>query len=218
MRSKDRMMILALASHELRGPAGIIRGYLRLVLSDHTLTERQRKSIGDADRATDKLVGVLDEMNEYARFLRGHQKLERRMRSLRSIIVQATQVVQPPVEPAVQLDVIADVDVQANVDEVRVRAALAAIIHAVCRSQTTATTVDVTLSEATSGRRKSSIIDIAPRSLSRSRLTSRAPDFTRPGLGLALPVADAVIRAHGGRLVERWASARWAGYRVAGLK
>jgi signal transduction histidine kinase len=217
MRSKGGVLLLALASHELRGPAGIIRGYLRLVLSDHTLTDRHRKSIGDADRATDKLVGVLDEMNEYARFLRGQQKLDRRTRSLRSIIVQATQVVQPPVEPAVQLDVIADEDIQVNVDEARVRGALAALIHSVCRSQTTASTVDVTLSN-NGGRRRSSTIDIAPRSLSRTRLTSRAPDFTRAGQGLALPLADAVFRAHGGRMVERWASARWAGYRVAGLR
>lgn len=218
MRSKGGVLLLALASHELRGPAGIIRGYLRLLASDPALTDRQRKSVGDADRATDRLVGVLDEMNEYARFLRGQQKLERRPRSLRSIIVQATQVVQPPVEPPVQLDVIADVDVQASVDEPRLRAALVALLQAVCRAQTTATTVDVVLSEGGRGRRRSATIDIAPRSLGRGRHTRREPDFSRPGLGLALPVADATIREHGGRLMERWVSARWAGYRVAGLR
>lgn len=218
MRSKPAVLLLGLSSHELRGPAGIIRGYLRLLLADPSLTERQRKSASDADRATDRLVAVLDEMTEYTRFGRGQQKLDRRPRSLRSIIVQATQVVQPPVEPAVQLDVIADVDIQASVDEMRLRGGLVAILRAVCRAQTTATTVDVTLAEAGSGRRRTAIIDVAPRSLSRGRHTSRTPDFSRSGLGLALPLADAVIRAHGARLVERWSSARWAGYRIVGLR
>jgi signal transduction histidine kinase len=217
MRSKPAVRLLALASHELRGPAGIIRAYLRLLVDDPTSSERTRKSAQDAERATDKLVSVLDDMNEYARLIHGQQKLERRPRSLRSIIVQATQMAQPPLNPPVQLDVIADVDMPANVDEVRLRTGLVAIIDAVCRSQTTATTVDITLTDD-DHRRKVAVIDIAPRSLSRGRHLSRTPDFTRSGLGLAVLVADAVIRAHGGRLVERWVSGRWAGYRVTGLR
>jgi signal transduction histidine kinase len=218
MKSQRAAVLLSLASHELRGPAGIVRGYLRLLLADPMLGERPRKSVADADRAADRLVGVLDDMNEYARFMRGQQKLDRRTRSLRSILNQAAQVAQPPLNPAIEIDVVAPADVHASVDETRLRAGLVAIIEAVCRAQTTASTVDITLDQAGTGRRKTAIIDIAPRSLRHGRRHSRPPDWSRSGLGLSVLIADAVMRAHGGRLVERWVSSEWAGYRISGIR
>ena len=50
------------------------------------------------------------------------------------------------------------------------------------------------------------------------RASSREPDLVRGGLGLSLVVADALIRAHGATLVERWIGERWVGYRIAGLR
>ena len=35
--------LLSRASHELRGPTGVVRGYLRLLEQDVTLGERPRK-------------------------------------------------------------------------------------------------------------------------------------------------------------------------------
>jgi signal transduction histidine kinase len=218
MKPRPAALLLGLASHELRGPAGIVRGYLRLLQADSALSARSRNAVAEADRAADHLAGMLEEMNEYTQYLRGKQELHRRKCSLRSIINQATQMVQPREEPAILLDVIAPADVQANVDEARLRTGLVSIIEAVCRAQPTATTVDVTLEETGEGRRRVAVIDVAARSLGRGRRRSRPTDFLRSGLGLSLLVADAVMRAHGGRLVERWVSGRWAGYRIAGLR
>ena len=58
--------LLSLASHELRGPTGVLRGYLRLLEQDATLGVRPRKVMAEMTRATDRLAGLLDELSELA--------------------------------------------------------------------------------------------------------------------------------------------------------
>ena len=87
--------LLSLASHELRGPAGVIRGYLRMLESDPTLGERPRRVAGDANRAADRLVTLLDEIVELARLNDQTLRPALRAMSLRSILNQAVQAVDP---------------------------------------------------------------------------------------------------------------------------
>src|SRR5688572_323275 len=58
--SDEMPRVLSLLSHELRGPLGVVRGYLRLI--DQTATElsdRSRQSIAAALRASDRMADVL---------------------------------------------------------------------------------------------------------------------------------------------------------------
>ena len=52
--------LLSLAAHELRGPTGVVRGYLRLLEQDATLGERPRRLMLEISRATDRMAAILD--------------------------------------------------------------------------------------------------------------------------------------------------------------
>lgn len=202
--------LLSLASHELRQPTGVVRGYLRMLDQDPTLPPRARKVIGDAMRAADKLVGLLDEVGELARFKDDAVRLTLRSMSLRSVLNQAVQAVTLPDSHDVELDVVAPADVRMRVDEVRLRGAFCTLIFLLARAQTGAATLDLTLGKA----RRSPWVTITPRSLGHGKIVDQPIDVSRGGSGLLLPIADAIIDAHGGRLRERWIAGRWSGFVV----
>lgn len=202
--------LLSLASHELRGPTGVVRGYLRLLEQEPALGERPRRVIAELTRATDRLAALLNELSELAHLTDGRVKLTLRSMSLRSVLNQAVQAVELPEDVDVNLDVVAPADVRMRVDEARLRAAFCTLIVTLARAQAGSTGFDLRL---TKGRSSAQVI-VQPRSLGRGTVVEQAVDFSRGGTGLLLPIADAVIRAHGGRLRERWVAGRWAGFVV----
>src|SRR5512139_1461631 len=71
MPPPDVPALLSLAGHELRGPAGVLGGYLKLLSRDRAqLPERQQQIVDAADRALARLVETLDELREVQRWLR----------------------------------------------------------------------------------------------------------------------------------------------------
>lgn len=202
--------LLSLASHELRGPTGVVRGYLRLLEQDATIGERPRRVMLEMTRATDRLAAILDEVSELAHLKDGRLKLTLRRTSLRSVLSQAVQAVVLPDNVEADLDVLAPVDVRMRLDEARLRAAFCALIVTLARAQAGAVNFDLRLVK---GRTATQVV-IQPRSLGRGTLEERPVDFGRGGIGLRLPIADAVIQGHGGRLRERWLAGRFAGFVV----
>jgi two-component system OmpR family sensor kinase len=202
--------LLSLASHELRGPTGVVRGYLKLLDQDTTLGEKPRRVIGEAARASDRLVELLDEVGELARFNDGSVRLALRSMSIRSLLAQAVQAVTLPASHDVELDVVAPVDVRLRVDEARMRAVFETLIVTLARSQTGAATIDLQLAKG----RVATNVTVTTRSLGRGAVVDRPLDISRGGTGLQVPIADAVVQAHGGRLRERWVAGRWAGFVV----
>jgi signal transduction histidine kinase len=202
--------LLSLASHELRGPTGVVRGYLRLLEQDVTIGERPRRVMLEMSRATDRLAAILDEVSELAHLRDGRLKLTLRRTSLRSVLHQAVQAVVMPDNFEADLDVVAPVDVRMRLDEARLRAAFCALIVTLARAQAGAATFDLHLKK---GRTATQVV-VQPRSLGRGTLEERPVDFGRGGIGLRLPIADAVIQGHGGRLRERWVAGRFAGFVV----
>ncbi len=202
--------LLSLASHELRGPTGVVRGYLRLLEQDPALGERPRRVITELTRATDRLVALLNELSELAHLKDGRLKLTLRSMSLRSVLNQAVQAVEMPEDVDVNLDVVAPVDVRMRIDEARLRGVFCTLIVTLARAQAGSTSFDLRL---TKGRSAAKVI-VQPRSLGRGTVVEQAVDFSRGGTGLLLPIADAVVQAHGGRLRERWVAGRWAGFVV----
>lgn len=202
--------LLSLASHELRQPTGVVRGYLRMLDQDPTVNQRVRKISGEATRAADRLVELLDEIGELAKLKDNSVRLNLKSMSLRSVLNQAVQAVVLPASHDVELDVVAPVDVRMRVDEARLRSAVGTLIYVLARAQTGAATIDLRLTKMTA----SSSILVTPRTLGRGKIIDQSIDLTRGGSGLLLPIADAIIQAHGGRLRERWVAGRWSGFVV----
>lgn len=202
--------LLSLASHELRRPTGVIRGHLRMLDQDPAVGQRPRKAIGEAMHAADELVGLLDEIGELARLKDDAVRLTLKSMSLRSVLNQAVQAVALPASHDIELDVVAPVDVRARVDEARMRATFCTLIYILSRAQTGAATIDLRLSKVTGSPQ----VSVTPRTLSRGKIVDQPIDLARGGSGLLLPIAEATIAKHGGRLRERWVAGRWSGFIV----
>ena len=202
--------LLSLASQELRQPTGVVRGYLRTLDQDPMLTQRVRKISGEAILAADRLVELLDEIGELAKLKEASVRLNLKAMSLRSVMNQAVQAVVLPASHDVELDVVAPVDVRMRVDEGRLRTAVGTLIYVLARAQTGAATIDLRLIKT----KVSSSIVVTPRTLGRGKIVDQPLDLMRGGNGLLLPIADAIIQAHGGKLRERWVAGRWSGFVV----
>jgi two-component system phosphate regulon sensor histidine kinase PhoR len=202
--------LLSLTSHELRQPTGVVRGYLRMLDQDPTLNPRARKVIGDATRAADRLVALLDEIGELARLKDRAVRLTMKSMSLRSVLNQSVQAVELPASHDVELDVVAPSDVRRRVDETRMRMVFCTLIAVLARAQTGAATIDLRLTRTKSA----AYVWVTPRSLLRGKVVDQAIDLTRGGSGMLLPIAEAIVNAHGGKLRERWVAGRWSGFIV----
>jgi signal transduction histidine kinase len=202
--------LLTLASHELRHPTGTVRGYLRMLEQDPGLTQRVRKITGEAMLGADRLVELLDEIGELAKLKDGSLRLNLKAMSLRSVLNQAVQAAVLPASHDIELDVLAPNDVRMRVDEVRLRTALGTLVYVLARAQTGAATIDLRLTRT----KVSTSVLVTPRTLGRGKIIDASLDLTRPGTGLLLPIADAIIQAHGGKVRERWVAGRWSGFVV----
>ena len=127
--------VLSAASHELRGPLGVARGYLRLLVQGGELDARAAKAVQEATRATDRMADLLDELSVYARWARGDARLMRGPVPLHDVLTRAMAASHLPSSPAVTatLDVPADVNVDADRDQLS--AACAHLISALARAQ-----------------------------------------------------------------------------------
>lgn len=202
--------LLSLTSHELRQPTGIVRGYLRTLDHDPTLGQRARKVIGEATVAADRIVALLDEIGELARLHDNAVPLTLKSLSLRSVLNQAVQAVELPASHDVELDVVAPVDVRRRMDEGRMRTVFCNLIAVLARAQTGAATIDLRLTRTKS----SAYVWVTPRTLLRGKIIDQPIDVTRGGFGMVLPIAEAIVSAHGGKLRERWVAGRWSGFIV----
>jgi signal transduction histidine kinase len=204
--------LLSLASHELRGPTGVVRGYLKMLEQDITLTDRPRRAIDAATQAVVKLTGLLDEMSELGRYKHGSVRLTLKAMSLRSVLSQAVQAVVLPTTDVV-LDVVAPADVKLRLDEARLRQVFESLITAVARAQNGPATLELGLT-APRVKGGTAQVVVAIRTIGRAAVIEKPLELTRAGVGLSLPIADSIVAAHGGKLRERWQGGKWAGFVV----
>ncbi len=115
---------LNLASHELRGPITVIRGYVSMLqggLLGH-LNERGQKAVAVMEAKVLEMNEVIEEMIESARLEEGGLTLRRVPSDLRELAREAADIVAPLVDPnhRVVLD-LPERRVRANVDPERTR-------------------------------------------------------------------------------------------------
>lgn len=211
----DTTRLLSLLAHELRGPLGVIRGYLRLVTqSGEPLSDRTRQAMTASLRASDRIGEVLDQASLLSHLHRGDVKLEPRRVPLTTILHAAVQATELPQAYTVALEVAALPTASLQADEGRLRTALATLIAAVARAQTSPVTVLVAAARSRLARKPAVRLRIGPKTLSRVKATEYELDTTRGGFGLAIPIAAAIIEGHRGRVRELRQGERHAGFVV----
>jgi signal transduction histidine kinase len=100
-RSMEEMRsdFLKLASHELRGPIGVVRGYFSM-MADKTLdADALERAMPIIERKLNDMNALVNEMLETARLDEGLTRLERQPQSLRSLITAATSAIQSQLTP-----------------------------------------------------------------------------------------------------------------------
>ena len=199
--------VLSAVSHELRGPLGVARGYLRMLAQAGALDARATKMVNDAQRAADQMSALLDQVSEFARWARGEHTLTRVSTGLRDAMGAAAPPTQAGSNVGVELT--GPADITADVDAAQLTRAVSALVAATARSLVKGGTVVIDVRAGSPG---GAVLRIGPRQLLDATAEERPPTLERAGAGLSVALADLIIKRHGGTLLERWAGTEWAGY------
>ena len=100
-----RSDFLKLASHELRGPIAIVRGYFSMMADKSLDGEALERAMPVIERKLDDMNALVNEMLETARLEEGITRLDRQPQRLRAIVTAATSAIQPQLTAGHRLDV-----------------------------------------------------------------------------------------------------------------
>src|SRR5580693_3204651 len=105
-RDESYTELLSLAVHELRTPAGVVGGYLRMLQRDTTpLSELQRKMVDEAERSCQRLVAIIAELSEIQKLDANVVELAQQGLDVFPIMAEAAQGVREPDDRNVRLEV-----------------------------------------------------------------------------------------------------------------
>ena len=197
--------LLSLAVHEMRTPASVVAGYLRMLQRDgeHPLSDRQQHMVAEAERSCGRIVALISELSEISKLAAGKAALAERRFDLFSVVAEVAAGVHEAQDRDVQLKVRGQSEgAPVTGDQARVQTAFNAIFRAILRERGSAGTVMVDRRLDRSADRHMALIIVADEDSVQHVYESDAGVFdeSRGGLGLALPIARRVIEAHGGRL------------------
>ena len=205
VRADQHSRLLSLAAHELRTPASVIGGYLRMLQMDAAtpLHERQRKMVDEAARSCARLVALIDELDELGRLDAGAAPATADTFDLFADLELVASRVHEAEDRGVRLRLVG-MPTGARVvgDRRRLTAALEAILRAVLREQPTAVTIlgDRRL-VTTPGSRAAVLVVAREADVDRAHDAAAQPFAEhRGGTGLSLPIARRVIEQAGGRV------------------
>ena len=197
--------LLSLASHELRTPASVLGGYLRMLLKDpeSPLTDRQRKMLEEAEKSSARMVALIAEISDLAKIDSGVAPLSREPFDLFTALDDMARRVQAPDDRVVHFEIRgAERGAVVTGDAARVVNAFSACLRAVMREQPSDGRVALDRRISRDGSRTSAVVVIARADdVDRAAASAAAPfDDHRGGMGLALPIARRVIMRHGGTI------------------
>jgi signal transduction histidine kinase len=199
--------LLSLAVHELRTPASVVSGYLRMVLTERAgpVPETQRRFLEEAEKSCRRIAELLAEMSDLAHIELGDAPFQRET-------VDLAALVREVVEGAARGDDVAGVTLQEDArpailqgDSARLRAALTAIVR--CLQRETVSSDGIVMKRTSQPGWVSIAVGQSDAAAALAATGARASSETtafdelRGGMGVALPVARRVVERHGGRLV-----------------
>lgn len=201
----DYTRIISLAVHEMRTPASVVGGYLRMLLTDATvpLESRQRRMVEEADKACQRLVALMAELSDLAKLDSGAAKLNADRLDLFELTREVAALVREGDERGLVLDVQGPATgALISGDRTRLRAALDVVIRAVMREQPASTVVVVRAVQTFDGGRPHARLIVAPApDVDRAAASPGGPfEEHRGGLGLGLPLARRLLANIGGRI------------------
>jgi signal transduction histidine kinase len=195
--------LLSLISHEVRGPLGVVRGYLRLLDQQAaSLSDMQRQTIAAMMKAADRATDLTAQVSTLARLHRGEIVPAFTPLPLGTLLQRAVEAVALPQEPHITVHIGTTPQVSVLADELLLRAALTSLVLALVRAQPADTKVYLVADNQTEGRGGVTITVTAMEPISASHTDTKL-DIGRGGLGLELPIAAFIIDAHNGRVRER---------------
>ena len=203
-RDESYTELLSLAVHELRTPAGVVGGYLRMLQRNEApLSELQRKMVDEAERSCQRLVALIAELSEIQKLDANLVELAQQGLDAFPVMAEAAQGVREPDERNVRLEVRGQpTGASMPGDVARLRTAFAAIYRASLREMPANTTViaDRRLDRC-QGVQSAVLVIAAEANVQAAYDAEPVPfDERRGGLGLALPIACRVIEHHRGRI------------------
>ena len=206
--SQDDCQLLSLIAHELRSPAAVAAGYLRLLLRDDVahLPERARHMIEEADRSCARLLHLVREVSDLAA-LSGRVASESSVAipvfSLCDEVVQ--QLAGSPGDAPTTFSCDAD-DQSAIVhgDAEQLKRALTALVAAIVRERGAAP-LEVYGFISRDPAAALAVIALGDPGMASRRdevLTSRDASFDRwrGGTGLSVPIACRILDGYGGQV------------------
>jgi two-component system sensor histidine kinase ArlS len=195
--------LLSLAVHELRSPASVVAGYLRMLQrdGDSPLSERQQKMVNEAEKSCARIVTLISQLSEVAKLDGGTATVNEGAFDLFARLAEVANLVHDFDDRGVQLAVAGEATgAPMTGDLTRIDAAFLAFFRAVLREQPASCTVVVERRRVATDQGSSAVVVIAESSVVLQAYNApRAPmDDLRGGLGLALPIAARVIARHRG--------------------
>jgi signal transduction histidine kinase len=196
--------LLSLAVHELRTPASVIGGYLRMLLRDtEPLSARHRKMIEEAEKSCTRLVEIVAEMSDVGKLDAALVTFNRKPIDLAGLVREVAARVHEAKDRDVHLVVRDDGSAaRMNGDDSRLRGAFDAVFRAILREKAgPATVVADRRRERIDGQDCAVVVVSDTATVQETYERGRAVfDEKRGGLGLALPLARRVFEGHGGRI------------------
>jgi signal transduction histidine kinase len=195
--------LVSLAVHELRTPATVVAGYLRMLLKDRAgpLSDDQRRLVEEAEKSCGRISALLAEMSDLAHLELGDGPFVQQTVDLAALTRDVVQAAATG--PDLAAVTLSDAGGPAEVsgDPGRLRAALSAIVRCVQRELPTASSIVVRRQP----RAGSTVLAVgaAENIAALADADEGGPVFDelRGGMGMSLPLARRVIERHGGRLI-----------------
>jgi signal transduction histidine kinase len=204
---------LKLASHELRGPVGLIRGYLAMFEdgSIPSVTGRARDVLPVLVGKMNEINSMVDDMLETARLEEGRLELRIERLDLRTLAEQAMRVMRPLASPNHDLVLsTGTTPIEVTVDPGRVSTILTNLVHNAIKYSPRGGTVHFRVG-SDDGSAVVSVTDqgmgIAPKHMAtlftRFGRIVTADNSHIAGTGLGLYLARELARRHGGDIEAR---------------
>lgn len=192
---------VSLAVHELRTPANVVSGYVKMLLKGMggSLTEQQRESLLNADQSCERIAEILAEMSELARLESGRLALVRQRIDVGDVLRLAAsayaatrrglatcRAVPPGALPPVEVD--------------RVRLVNGLVGLAVMVGKHTDSPIVELRADSCAGHVVITVSNADTPSMPTAALPIQPLDEFMGGVGVTLPLARLVIEDAGGQL------------------